>query len=575
MTAAETITLFRNLISGQVIPNLSYTFHKFSFQTVFFITNYHYCCCPCAYEHEYLDYLCDDGTINQTIYDRVEANIVRGRCPHVDKAPKVFVTESAIYGIHIATVLGTDKIIIPNRTKVGSFKKRSYSVKERGEHLARRLNADEARGEIFQLNPFETALAKKQVTVEEYVKKDTLKGKLLYASRALGNTRLLNIRPVHHIEILLQEYNATLLKGIVQKANFKDFPELLKLAVKQNLTDLLNNLLQVACKQNISENVLESMIKTAVVYDQPGVLITILKGRKAHDTSVTLYCSALKRMHCEAVLKKYQTSITNARPNTVHHRFTTLVDLLYEYYNDLKKEAWDLLDNFENSNLSLDKYSLAKDLVCVEEGLLHPPQLNSMLEQFLTASSIYCQRTDSQYQKAFRDILEMLIYANSDLNPLTSVVYLAIQRDADYHNASVEDRRLPFRNHGEGISFKTGKYKMDATDHALFWTENHKIALNFAGPLLIEAGYPFTKDGLEKASCRRLLHPAEQDYLRTRITTPRSLKTTCCHVLRRFYTGRKIHQFVTQTNMIQPLRDFILLKPLLTSLNRQRLSPFP
>ena len=572
MRGEESLTLFRNLVSGQVMPNLSYIFQKFSFQTVFFITNYHYCCCPCAYEHEYLEYIGDDGNINDEIYDRVEANIVRGRCPHVDRAPKLFATESAIYGIHIATVLRTNKIVIPKR--------KGNSFKERGERYTRLFNADEARGEIFQLNPFETALVKKRVSVEEYVKKDLRQGKLLYASRDLGNRRLLNVRPIQHVEIFLQRYNPTLLKSIVQKANFKDFPALFKLAVKNNLTELLSGLLQVAIKQNVSENILESMTKTAVVYDQPEVLRTILKGRRGHVSSVKLYCSALTRTRCETVLKECQAFVTEARPNTVQHRFTTLIDLLYEYYDDLMKDAWSLLLNFENSNWSLETCSLEKDLNHLEKGLPHAVLQSSVLEQFLTVSSIYCQRTNVQFQRVFRTILEMLVYANVGLRPLTSAVYIAIQRDADYHNASVEHGRLPHRKQSDGISFQTGKYQMDSKDHPLFWTESNNIALNFAGPLLIEAGYPFTKAELENASSKRMLHPAEYYYLRTRVITPRSLKTTCCHAIRRFYPGRKLHKVALLTPMAQPLicetriiRDFILLNPSLTSLKSQGLKP--
>ena len=313
------------------------------------------------------------------------------------------------------------------------------------------------------------------------------------------------------------------------------------------------------------------MTKTVIVYDQPEVLDTILKRIKLHDTSLTLYCSALKRKRCENVLKKRQTFvITKARPNNVHRRFTTLIDLLYEYHDDLKDEVWRLIDDYENIHWPMNQSSFKQYIKCAEEGFPPPPVLNSLLEQFLHASSIFCQRTAIKYQRVFRDTLEMLIYLNCSLNPLTSAVYLAIQRDADYHNVSVEFCRLPFRSHQgvNGISLQAGSYKMDAKEHALFWPERDNIALNFAGPLLIEAGYPFTNNGLEKAARRRQLHPAEHDYLRKYIETPRSLKTTCCHVLRRYYTGRRIHQYVAHANITKPIQDFILLKPLLKSLNR-------
>ena len=56
---------------------------EFSFDTVFHITPYSYCCCPCAYEHEYFDYL-PGNRINEEMFERIQQNIDRGRCPHVD-----------------------------------------------------------------------------------------------------------------------------------------------------------------------------------------------------------------------------------------------------------------------------------------------------------------------------------------------------------------------------------------------------------------------------------------------------------------------------------------------------------
>ena len=56
---------------------------EFPFDTVFQITPYSYRCCPCAFEHEYFDYLSKDG-IDEDMLNRVLQSIESGRCPHVD-----------------------------------------------------------------------------------------------------------------------------------------------------------------------------------------------------------------------------------------------------------------------------------------------------------------------------------------------------------------------------------------------------------------------------------------------------------------------------------------------------------
>ena len=55
---------FRNLVANEYMRDFDYG-KGFSFQTVFYKTAYSYCCCPCGYEHEYMDYISDTGEINE------------------------------------------------------------------------------------------------------------------------------------------------------------------------------------------------------------------------------------------------------------------------------------------------------------------------------------------------------------------------------------------------------------------------------------------------------------------------------------------------------------------------------
>ena len=54
---------FRRLLSNQYMADFEYYNCTFSFMTVFYKSAYSNCCCSCAYDHEYMDYLHDDGSI--------------------------------------------------------------------------------------------------------------------------------------------------------------------------------------------------------------------------------------------------------------------------------------------------------------------------------------------------------------------------------------------------------------------------------------------------------------------------------------------------------------------------------
>lgn len=102
-----------DLVTGQYKSDLDYIKTKFSFRTVFYRSNFSSCCCSCAFEHEYLDYLSD------------------GECPHVAQATSDKVRETGIYAIHIAAAVGTKAALVRH---IDDYK--------------------EVKGEIFQLEPY-------------------------------------------------------------------------------------------------------------------------------------------------------------------------------------------------------------------------------------------------------------------------------------------------------------------------------------------------------------------------------------------------------------------------------------
>ena len=107
--------IFRKLTTNKYIPDFDYKNYKLSFQTVFYTCNYKYCCCPCAFDHEWLTYISDEPQVDEELYTKVEANLLAGKCPHVDDVISDYVRETTVYGIHIAAAAGTEKAIKPHR----------------------------------------------------------------------------------------------------------------------------------------------------------------------------------------------------------------------------------------------------------------------------------------------------------------------------------------------------------------------------------------------------------------------------------------------------------------------------
>lgn len=97
--------IFRCLTSNQFIPGFDYR-RTFSFQTVFYKTGSSYCICECAFEHEYLEYISESGTINESLYNDTLEHIIRGKCPHVDTVNKEYIGLTSISALQIAAAVG-------------------------------------------------------------------------------------------------------------------------------------------------------------------------------------------------------------------------------------------------------------------------------------------------------------------------------------------------------------------------------------------------------------------------------------------------------------------------------------
>ena len=99
--------IFRRLATNKSIHGFNYATLHIAFQTVFHQTSYSYCCCPCAYEHEYVAYISNGGIINEEIYDNILECILKGRCPHVVEVPSEYLRYTSVQALHIAAAADT------------------------------------------------------------------------------------------------------------------------------------------------------------------------------------------------------------------------------------------------------------------------------------------------------------------------------------------------------------------------------------------------------------------------------------------------------------------------------------
>ena len=114
-----------------------------------------------------------------------------------------------------------------------------------------------------------------------------------------------------------------------------------------------------------------------------------------------------------------------------------------------------------------------------------------------------------------------------------------------------------------------GEYLTDGKEHSLFGygePGHWRFGLSFTAPLLIECGFPFDRETLERYVGYQSLHPDENSYLKKcpEISEiPRRLDLQCRDTLRKYFHGRYIHDFVAASNILKLIQDFILLRNIL------------
>ena len=570
---------------------------KFSFMTVFYRTPYSYRCCPCAYQHEYFDYLSDNDEIDEQkerlidedVFNQIIQNIADGKCPHANEVEAKYLATSSVLKIHVLAVLGLSRKFSWNSVDLSG---------------------------IFKLRPFVIVALKNSCHIPDFIDK-TPDWKLL--NEMMRQTMYPIISKETHKVIRWERIS--FFECCARKCNKKVFEQLLFMlwhlpgtcVDNVDRCDKITKIYDVALKYDHDE-VLDALIETdlsihhlgshfskmvlpaklersmlgaeaAIVYNCPRILESLITWlEKTNDqikATLIFICSVLERNECMEVLFKHGFP-ENVEGLKDQGKQNELLHILLRYSNgNYKEEIQSVMQQYKEIDLPKADESFAlrhKD---------NPFFLNCLLDQqcfILLKSKEFIQlmtigdKIDltklSFYNldDIFRELVERCLFSNLlNLNSLAEQsvsMYLKQYAETDLKRYQ-GDRAIDLvfkESHDPGTVGR--EYIMDAKEHFLFSEEN--FALNFILPLFIECGFPISRNSIDRIlqnkEVMQKIHTTEAEYLIQSLECPRSLQLCCRDSLRRHFKNRQIHRFVSISKVPNKIKDFILLKSVLPTL---------
>ena len=543
--------------------DVDYSKQKFSFRTVFHKTAYSYCCCSCGFEHEFLDYISDTGEILEEIYEKIVQCIINGECPHAVYAAKEDITETRVYGIHIAAAAGTEQAV------------KIYLSHE-----------DVTETGIFHLRPSNLALIKQKYSVADllyrreeypnlfedfYEAEDTY----LYISRVNEQLNHICVEQESVLTKCVRERNIQLLKTVLSKfGEHSGLEETFAFTLKHEVTDLQEIMMEYIKLDRRTRCYKLGFIQSAILYNRPIILGRLLKYLFKYPSSSSAFtsfikrklynfrelCCLLKRWDCKFVFSIY--GIFQQSMMSVEDRVVMLANLLENVYTEFKDEIitalthvltveTDLSSNYPQEavkrQLELPRHTLQVLLRIGADVNNTDTHGDTPLAQLLNINHYIMYKS-----MKYREAMEFIIYENPDLELHTSAVSLGLKQD----ECGIQQLFI-------SANLLSIHYQTDTKKRGLFgYDDINNFALNFAGPFLMECGFPVMRHEIIEYLSKQL-HPAEHLYLQTFLDTPRPLTMICRMTLRQHFKGWKIHKFVETLNCPQKIKEFILMKHLL------------
>ena len=605
---------FRCLVIENSVPDHSICDQYFAFKTVFYTRGSSYCCCRCAYDHEYFSYISDTGDIDTEKFDMLAKSVERGYCEHAIKIEnKEYLKEAQVHSIHIASALGLENIAetiattvdekgLPRRDRYRTYYKRTIAK-------AVRINYSG----LFKLTPGDIGCLKHSENILHLVDELDPHKRILYARESENN--VLHIEETSLTEILASENNIATLRDLSKvlgpsgalyyellfQLDFKDELEEKIEAMKRReyckfldqLTTTYPDREDLEPDREMDEDFI-SVGELAVIYNQFDIFnkVTVAYSDShfhAGYYEVAKVCDAFQRLEFNELIDLTEMSAKS--------KLECLLDLLRKYKlsgDNIKKAMEQIINQQIEGGFTPLQWYICKTMtieVPVTRTLI---DLGENIDIPLPSSGlsllIFILHNDFPNK---RELLELLLYENISLVLNISAIPVAIKQcidhSSDIYNYGDSDEEM---SQNEPL-IHAGAYIMDATPHTDIFTS--------LIPLLIEAGFEYSisdilelckedsstidssltasEHGIENSQAsvlhaRRTYCHHEQSipqnpvkaYLVRCLSEPRPLMLRCRDVLRTHFPRRQIHRYVSVMDIPNRIKDFLLLKPILQRL---------
>ena len=596
---------FRNLVTNEYMRDFDYG-KGFSFETVFYQTAYSYCCCPCGYEHEYMDYISDTGEIKKETYDKIVKSISYGRCPHADDVPAEWLKETSVNGLQIALAVGSEQAVKnhldvdlseTSLSETGLYKLNIFAIamiKNNYQHanfyyrLVVKNNYQHANFyyRLVVKNNYQHANFYYRLVVKNNYQHANFYYRLvalhhnfytnfidrhlvLKPCRSIRVQSYIKLTEVSHLEACVEKRDITLLKSILRESLdllivHDNLGEAFKYTVKNDLPELQDALLEYIELIKAAPVSLVLCIRSAIMYNQSRSLEKLMKYISSKTTDRRLRCkfsapcTLLKRPNCKDVLSKY--GLFQQEELSAGYQTAILLRLLKHFHEDFKDEivtALKLIPNIKETainylhlyaNSNAEKPHVVKTII----------ELGVYEDNAKSVSDTICNLPRiNVYDNNVRDTIKLVLSKNPDLRLMEEKLQSAIMIDADLPNWE-NSRPCP------------REYQMDAVEHGIFGFDHvqdtNNFALNFIVPFLMECGLPVERKTLLKA-LEEPLHPAEVAYIKDYLCKPKMLTVASRDTLRKHFKGCSLHHFLENSGCPQKLKDIVLLKQLLQCQN--------
>ena len=271
MDAAET---FRYLLTNRTIPDkgIHVSAYEFVFQTVFYKCGPSYCFCRCAYDHEFLSYISDNGDVDVGILDTLTTAIKHGSCQHASRVTdELYLRETGINIYHIAAALDLEEMSRTSGYRSGEI----YS-------------------KLFEIHPIHISVLKGNALVAPVIAKHGFGGwkwanEMLYAHE--GQRNVIHVEKASLLELCIAKRDLEMVDLLFKRLcpapyTFSTRERIYELLFKQNLPDILDaildgivahqgkrvgfNSMNIMFPEEVFDDVV-SIVKLAVLYDQRGL----------------------------------------------------------------------------------------------------------------------------------------------------------------------------------------------------------------------------------------------------------------------------------------------------------------